>query len=92
MISASKAMAAQAKFVKSPPSGRTQLLKTLNMTSLHSNGGQIRITWSNPSEQYLKWLARGIVNISLSVMAAGETVELSGRIGIKRTCNSKSRD
>ncbi|KAK3754506.1 hypothetical protein QZH41_019347, partial [Actinostola sp. cb2023] len=87
-LAGNKAIIAKATFIKSSPSGKTQSLKTINVTSLQRNGGRKKITWSGPSEQHLKWLARGVVNLTLSVTAGGENVEMTGRIGIKKTCNT----
>ena len=46
-----------------------------------------KAVWVNPSEHILKWLSRGHLNITVILNTAGQLTQLTGHIGIKRTCN-----
>ena len=56
---------------------------------LFSQNFNFKTSWINPREQTLKWLSRGHLNITVVLNTADQTVQLTGRIGIKRTCNCK---
>lgn len=56
---------------------------------LFSQNSNFKTAWINPREQTLKWLSRGHLNITVVLNTADQTVQLTGRISIKRTCNCK---
>ena len=56
---------------------------------LFSQNSNFKTSWINPREQTLKLLSRGHLNITVVLNTADQTVQLTGRIGIKRTCNCK---
>ncbi|XP_031567860.1 chordin-like [Actinia tenebrosa] len=82
-----KQIVASAHFIKAPQSGNVQVLHSIPVTSLQTDGEIKKITWSGSNEQNLKWLVRGILNMTLKIKAGGQTVEMTGRITIKKTCN-----
>ena len=48
-----------------------------------------KTAWLNPAEHAVKWLSRGHLNITMILSTADQTTKVTGRIGIKRTCNSE---
>ena len=46
-----------------------------------------KVLWLNPAEHSLKWMSRGHLNITVLLRTDDQSVQLTGRITIKRTCN-----
>ena len=67
------------------------LLSTVGLTPLSFlQNSNFKASWLSPAEQTLKWLSRGLVNITVTLNTAGQSVQLIGRVGIKKTCNCES--
>ncbi|KAM7425845.1 hypothetical protein ABFA07_022776 [Porites harrisoni] len=65
-----------------------RILKIVGAGEVRRENSNFKTAWINPREQTLKWLSRGHLNITVVLNTADQTVQLTGRIGIKRTCNS----
>jgi len=77
------------KLLRNPTSNKdARTIKVISTSQVKRENFNFKAAWQNPSEHTLKWLLRGHLNITVILNTAGKSTQLTGRIGIKRTCNS----
>ncbi|KAL9971414.1 hypothetical protein ACROYT_G023934 [Oculina patagonica] len=77
------------KLIKNPTNSKgARVVKVISASQVKRENSDFKTVWSNPAEHALKWLSRGHLNITVILNTADQTTKLTGRIGIKRTCNT----
>ncbi|KAK2547933.1 Chordin [Acropora cervicornis] len=77
------------QFIKNPSPNKAQrTVKVINTNDIKRENTNFKVLWLNPAEHSLKWMSRGHLNITVLLRTDDQSVQLTGRIAIKRTCNS----
>lgn len=77
------------QFIKNPTPNKAQrTVKVINTNDIKRENTNFKVLWLNPAEHSLKWMSRGHLNITVLLRTDDQSVQLTGRITIKRTCNS----
>lgn len=77
------------KLVRTATSNKgLRVVKVISASQVKQENSVFRTSWTNPAQHALKWLSRGNLEITMILNTADQTTKLTGRIGIKRTCNT----
>ncbi|KAJ7393599.1 hypothetical protein OS493_006584 [Desmophyllum pertusum] len=77
------------KLIKNPTNNKdSRVVKEISAPQVKRENSNFKTIWLDPSEHALKWMSRGHLNITMILKTANQTTELTGRVNIKRTCNT----
>ncbi|XP_068753523.1 chordin-like isoform X1 [Montipora capricornis] len=77
------------QFIRNPTNNKEKkTVKVVSASDVKRENSNFKAWWLNPAEHSLKWMSRGHLNITVILNTADQLTQLTGRISIKRTCNS----